>query len=130
MFSPILTLIIFFLTLFKNFTLIYKKDISLNFLKSFEKFKSFNLIIILSSCVYVCIFGLVIPNLSKLYPSQSIYSKLKTIKYIFLIYIYKVIKGLCPIAIAVTNIPKIRNGCALAWYLTSKLNGSRNSHMS
>ena len=31
--------------------------------------------------VYVCIFGLVIPNLSKLYPSQSIYSKLKAIKY-------------------------------------------------
>ena len=77
----LLTLIIFFLTLFKNFTLIYKKDISLNFLKMFEKFKSFNLIIILSSCVYVCIFGFVIPNLSKLYPSQSIYSKLKTIKY-------------------------------------------------
>ena len=44
--------------------------------------------------------------------------------------IYKIINELCPIAIAVTSMPKIKNGCALAWYLTSNFNGSRNNHMS
>ena len=53
----------------------------MNFLKIFQKVNSLNLIIILSSCVYLCIFGFVLPKLSKLYPSQNIYNKLKTIKY-------------------------------------------------
>ena len=77
----LLILIIFFLTLFKNFVLIYQKDAGSNLKNLFQKFKSFNLIVILSCCVYICIFGFIIPQLSKLYPSQSIYSKLKTIKY-------------------------------------------------
>ena len=77
----LLIIIVFFLTSFKNFTLIYKNDIIINFLKIFQKVNSLNLIIILSSCVYLCIFGFVLPKLSKLYPSQNIYNKLKTIKY-------------------------------------------------
>ena len=40
------------------------------------------------------------------------------------------VRGLWPMARAVTNMPSTRNGCALAWYFTSNATGSRSSQMS
>ncbi len=74
-------LIIFLLTCYKNFKMIYKVDIKPSFLIYCKKLKSLNLIIIFTSCVYILILGLIIPNLTQLFPSQSIYDKLKNIKY-------------------------------------------------
>ncbi len=73
-----LCLLVFLITAYKNFLIIFQSKPFSNFTKVFLKPK---IIIILSSLFYIGMFGFMLPNLKKLYPSSMIFNELKNIKY-------------------------------------------------
>ena len=76
-----LFLCVFVLTTIKSYFLIYKPKLISSFWQYFLVFKNLKFLIILTSINYFLIFGFILPNLEKLFPSKLIFNELKTIKY-------------------------------------------------
>ena len=68
----IFIVIVFVLTTYKSFTIIYKKNINNFFGFNLQKINIVNIILVCTSIVYIFVFfSLILPNLTKLFPSQN-----------------------------------------------------------